>query len=64
MNYTIIGDCVNVASRLEGINKKYGTKIMVSEEVYTLVSGKFDMKFVDEIELKGKTSKTKIYTLV
>jgi len=64
MNYTIIGDCVNVASRLEGINKKYGTKIMVSEEVYTLVCEKFDMKFVDEIELKGKTSKTKIYTLI
>ncbi len=63
MNYTIIGDSVNVAARLEGINKQYSTNIMVSSIVYDLVNDKYDFRYVDDVELKGKTSKTKIYTI-
>ncbi len=61
MNYTIIGDTVNVAARLEGINKNYGTKIMVSDEVYEILKDRFELRYVDEIELKGKTTATKIF---
>ena len=64
MNYTIIGDTVNVAARLEGINKNYGTNIMVSEVVYEIIKDEFTLDYVDQIELKGKTEATKIYTLV
>ncbi len=61
MNYTIMGDTVNVASRLEGINKNYGTKIMVSQEVYEILNDRFELKYIDEMKLKGKTNATKIY---
>ena len=62
MNYTIMGDTVNVAARLEGINKNYGTNIMVSEEVYMMIKDQFNLEYIDQIELKGKTESTKIYT--
>lgn len=61
MNYTIIGDSVNVAARLENINKVYQTKIIVSSTVYEAIKDDFECKYLDSIELKGKTIATKIY---
>ena len=61
MNYTIIGDSVNVAARLENINKVYQTKIIVSSQVYEEIKDHFTCKYLDRIELKGKTIATKIY---
>ena len=61
MNYTIIGDSVNVAARLENINKVYKTKIIISYEVYKKIASKFEIVYLDELELKGKSISTKIY---
>ena len=64
MNYTIMGDSVNTAARLENINKVYTTKIIFSQEVNELVEDKLITKYVDEVTLKGQSKRTKIYTVI
>jgi len=64
MNYTIMGDSVNIAARLETINKEYGTRIMISNEVNEVVKDELPTRYIGDIELKGKTKATKIYTVV
>lgn len=64
LNYTAIGDEVNLASRLEKINKLYGTQIIVSEAVYHACKDKFLFRPVDTVLAKGKTKSTAIYELM
>ncbi len=64
MNYTIMGDNVNLGSRLEGTNKEYGTSIIISESTYEAVKGKFIARELDNIRVKGKTLPIKIYELL
>jgi adenylate cyclase len=64
MNYTAIGDNVNLCSRLEGLNKIYGTQIIISETVYDRVKNKFLTRPLDWVEVKGKTQPIKIFELI
>lgn len=64
MNYTLMGDNVNLCSRLEATNKEYGTGIIISEFTYALVKDKFVVRELDNIRVKGKNKPVLIYELV
>ncbi len=64
INYTAIGDTVNLASRLEGANKFYDTQIIIGEETYKEVSAECLVRPLDVVAVKGKTKGIKIYELV
>ena len=61
MNFTTIGDVVNIASRLESANKFYGTKIIVSEDIANGAKGRILFRIIDRIAVKGKTTALNIY---
>jgi adenylate cyclase len=63
MDYTIIGDSVNTASRLEGMNKVYGTHILVSEDTVNLLHGRYTLRELDHILVVGKSRPVRIYEL-
>jgi adenylate cyclase len=64
-DYTIMGDNVNLASRLEGINKQYGTNIVISQYTRELVGDEsFFVRELDSVRVKGKKEPVTIYELV
>jgi adenylate cyclase len=64
MNYTVIGDTVNIASRLEGLNKHYGTAIIIGQNTCELVKEEFIVRPLDLVSVVGSTKGIKIYELL
>jgi len=63
-NYSVMSDAVNVASRLEGANKYYGTTIVASEMTVALTESKFTWRELDAVRVQGRSAPVKIYELL
>ncbi len=64
MNYTALGDNVNTAARLEGVNKMYGTCVIISEEVLSKLGPEFITRPIDVVAVKGKKQGIRIFELI
>jgi adenylate cyclase len=64
MSYTVLGDGVNVAARLEGANKAYGTRICISHGVFKEAGERLCARPVDEIAVRGRRARTPVYELL
>jgi adenylate cyclase len=64
MSYTVIGDAVNLGSRLESLNKNYGTHILISEATRDQLTIQVTTRRVDEVIVKGKTKPVVVYEVV
>jgi adenylate cyclase len=63
-DFTVIGDNVNIASRLEGMNKVYGTRIMISDATRARLDGRASSRELGSVRVKGKKQAIRVYELV
>lgn len=64
LEYTVMGDIVNLGSRLEAANKVYGTHIMLSGETQALLGDAFELRTLDRLRVKGKDQPVDVYELI
>ena len=64
MDYTLMGDNVNLGARLEGTNKIYGTNIIISEYTYAVIKDQFICRELDTIKVKGKSKPVQIFEVL
>jgi adenylate cyclase len=64
LEYTVVGDGVNTSSRLQALNKEFGTTILISETTYEAIKGQFECRQMPDTQLRGKTKDLKIYEVV
>jgi len=64
MDYTIMGNSVNLASRLEGVNKQYGTWILISEETCRAAGSGFTVRQLDRVRVVGIEEPVRLYELI
>jgi adenylate cyclase len=64
MSYTVIGDAVNLGSRLESLNKEFGTRIIISDATRQRLKGEYDLRPLGDVVVKGKTHPVAIFEVV
>jgi adenylate cyclase len=64
MSYTVIGDAVNLGSRLESLNKQYGTRILISETTRQRLVGRYTFRPLGDVVVKGKTEAVTVFEVV
>jgi class 3 adenylate cyclase len=64
LSYTVMGDGVNVASRIEGLNKQFGTSICISQNVYDRVSDRIVARALGRVSVKGRKTEIMVYELL
>ena len=64
MEYTVIGDTVNIASRLESYNKTYNTKILISSSTYEKIKQEVLANKIPDVQIRGKAHKMDIYEII
>ena len=64
LEYTVVGDGVNTSSRLQGLNKEFGTTILISETTYEAVKDEFECRLMPDAPLRGKARELKFFEVV
>ena len=64
MSYTVIGDQVNLGARLESLNKDFHTRVIISDATRAALRGRYDIRALGEVVVKGKSVSVKIFSVV